>query len=165
MRLNYSKEAIDSEFDLFEITTECDWFLSVCPLLHLSVCKYILIIICTTDSVCVCVFVCEWWMILSAQWFCTEMGASIRIVMLPCPVQCPHSLSCEPKEDHLSEISWKVAHLDGGWICTLCNWRQTQGAPDILASRVHWCNNCRKKKTSLWSQTNGPHFVERLLPA
>ena len=27
MRLNYSKEAIDSEFDLFQITNECDWFL------------------------------------------------------------------------------------------------------------------------------------------
>ena len=30
MRLNYSKEAIDSEFDLFEIVNECDWFLHVC---------------------------------------------------------------------------------------------------------------------------------------
>ena len=107
----------------------------------------------------------QWWMILSAQWFCTETGAAIRIVMLPCPVQCPHSLCCVPKEDHLSEISWKGAHLDGGWICTLCNWRQTQGAPDILASRVHWCNNCRKKRPSLWSQTSGPHFLQRLLQA
>ncbi len=62
-------------------------------------------------------------------------------------------------------MSWKGAHLDGGWICTLCNWRQTQGAPDILASRVHWCNNCRKKRPSLWSQTSGPHFLQRLLQA
>ena len=52
MQLNYSKEAIDSELNLFEITTECDWFLQVCPLFQLSVCKYI----CTTDSVCVCVY-------------------------------------------------------------------------------------------------------------
>ena len=29
MQLNYSKEATDSEFDLFEITTKCDWFLPV----------------------------------------------------------------------------------------------------------------------------------------
>ena len=42
MRLNYSKEEIDSEFDLFEITNECDWFLQVCPLLYLSNSKYIL---------------------------------------------------------------------------------------------------------------------------
>ena len=62
-------------------------------------------------------------------------------------------------------MSWKGAHLDGGWICTLCNWRQTQGAPDILASRVHWCNNCRKNRPSLWSQTSGPHFLQRLLQA
>ena len=57
-------------------------------------------------------------------------------------------------------MSWKEAHLDGGWICTLCNWRQTQGTPDILASRVHWCNNCRKKRPSLWSQTSGPPFLQ-----
>ena len=75
---------------------------------------------------------------LCQQWFCTETGA---------------------------EISWKGAHLDGDSICTLCNWRQTQGAPDILASRVHWCNNCRKKRPSLWSQTSGPHFLQRLLQA
>ena len=62
-------------------------------------------------------------------------------------------------------MSWKWAQLDGGWICTLCNWRQTQGAPDILASRVHWCNNCRKKRPSLWSQTSGPHFLQRFLQA
>ena len=56
MQLNYSKEAIDSEFDLFEITTECDWFLPVCPLFHLSVCKYILYVQ-QIANVCVCV--CE----------------------------------------------------------------------------------------------------------
>ena len=104
-------------------------------------------------------------MILSAQWFCTETGAAIRIVMLPCPAQCPNSLCCEPKEDYLSEISWKGAHMAGGWICTLCNWRQTQGAPDILASREHWCTNCRKKRPSLWSQSSGPHFLQRLSPS
>ena len=58
MRLNYSKEAIDSEFDLFEITTECDWFLPVCPLFHLSVCKYILYVQ-HIANVRVCVCVCE----------------------------------------------------------------------------------------------------------
>ena len=48
-----------------------------------------------------------------------------------------------------------------------CNWiwRQTQGVPDILASRVHWCNNCCKKGPYLWSQTSGPHFLQRLLQA
>ncbi len=56
MQLNYSKEVIDSEFDLFEITTECDWFLPVCPLFHLSVCKYILYVQ-QIANVCVCV--CE----------------------------------------------------------------------------------------------------------
>ena len=54
MQLNYSKEAIDSEFDLFEITTECDWFLPVCLLFHLSVCKYILYVQ-QIANVCVCV--------------------------------------------------------------------------------------------------------------
>ena len=56
MQLNYSKEAIGSEFDLFKITTECDWFLPVCPLFHLSVCKYILYVQ-QIANVCVCV--CE----------------------------------------------------------------------------------------------------------
>ena len=48
-----------------------------------------------------------------------------------------------------------------------CNWiwRQTQGVPDILASRVHWCNNCCKKRPSLWSQTSRPPFLQRLLQA
>ena len=63
MWLNYSEEAIDSEFDLFEITIECDWFLPVCPLLYLSDCKYILYVqqiacVCVCVSVCVCVYVC-----------------------------------------------------------------------------------------------------------
>ena len=57
MQHNYSKEAIDSQFDLFEITTECDWFLPVCPLFHLSVCKYILYVQ-QIANVCVCVCVC-----------------------------------------------------------------------------------------------------------
>ena len=57
MQLNYSKEAIDSEFDLLENTTECDWFLPVCPLFHLFVCKYILYVQ-QIASVCVCVYVC-----------------------------------------------------------------------------------------------------------
>ena len=63
MRLNYSKEAIDSQFDLFEITTECDWFLSVYSLLYLSVCKYVLYVqqianMCLCVCVCVCMCVC-----------------------------------------------------------------------------------------------------------
>ncbi len=63
MQLNYSKEAIDSEFDLFENTTECDWFLPVCPLFHLSVCKYILYVqqiasVCVCELACVCLRVC-----------------------------------------------------------------------------------------------------------
>ena len=57
MQLTYSKEAIGSEFDLFEITTERDWFLPVCPLFHLSVCKYILYVQ-QIANVCVCVCVC-----------------------------------------------------------------------------------------------------------
>ena len=61
MQLNYSKEATDSEFDLFEITIECDWFLPVCPLFHLSVCKYILYVqLIANVCVCVCVCVCVW---------------------------------------------------------------------------------------------------------
>ena len=48
VQLNYSKEAIDSEFDLFEIINECDWFLPVC--------KYILYVQ-QIANVCVCV--CE----------------------------------------------------------------------------------------------------------
>ena len=43
MQLNYSKEAIDSEFDLFEITTECDWYALLFTCLQVY-------IICTTDS-------------------------------------------------------------------------------------------------------------------
>ena len=67
MQLNYSKEATDSEFDLFEITIECDWFLPVCCLFHLSVCKYILYVqlianvcVCVSMHVCICecVYVC-----------------------------------------------------------------------------------------------------------
>ncbi len=82
MRLNYSKEAIDSEFDLFEITTEYDWFLSVCPLLHLSVCKYILHVqqianVCVCVCVCVCVSVC-----VSGGWFCQHSDSVRRRVLL-----------------------------------------------------------------------------------
>ena len=63
MQLNYSKEAIDSEFDWFEITTECDWLLPVCPLLHLTVCKYILYVqqtanVCVRACVRACVHAC-----------------------------------------------------------------------------------------------------------
>ena len=56
MQLNYSKEAIDSEFDLFEITAEWDWFLPVCPLFHLFVCKYILYVQ-QIASVCVYLYI------------------------------------------------------------------------------------------------------------
>ena len=73
-----------------------------------------------------------------------------------------------------NSVSTVILHRDGcwhflkrgtrGWRLTLytCNWRQTQGTPDVLASREHWCNNCRKKRSSLWSQTSGPPFLQRL---
>ena len=108
----------------------------------------------------------QWWMILSAQWFCTD-GFCYQNHNVTLSNALIHfgGLCCEPKEDHLSKNSWKGAHLDGGWICTLCNWRQTQGVPHILASRVHWCTNCHNKRPSLWNQTSGPHFLQRLLQA
>ena len=45
--------------NLFEITTECDWFLPVCPLFHLSVCKYVLYV---QQIANVCVYVCVFMM-------------------------------------------------------------------------------------------------------
>ena len=83
MQLNYSKEAIDSEFDLFEITTECDWFLLVCPLLYLSVCKYILYVQ-QIASVCVCV--CEHACVRLRV--CACVCASVRVCVCTCVRPC-----------------------------------------------------------------------------
>ena len=40
-----------------------------------------------------------------------------------------------------------------------------RGRQIIWPAELHWCNNCRKKRPSLWSQTSGPHFLQRLLQA
>ena len=52
-------------------------------------------------------------------------------------------------------MSWKGAHLDGGWICTSASEGKLRGRQIFY--------NCRKKRPSLWSQTSGPHFLQRLL--
>ena len=54
MWLNYSKEAIDSEFDLFEIINECDWFLPVCKyILYVQQIANVCVCVCVSTRVCI----------------------------------------------------------------------------------------------------------------
>ena len=89
MQLNYSKEAIDSEFDLFENTTECDWFLPVGPLFHLFVCKYILYVQ-QIANVCVC------------EHACVRLGVSVSCVCASVHA-CVCVCACECVYDALPE--------------------------------------------------------------
>ena len=60
MRLNYSKEMIDSEFDLFQITNECDckYRLYVQLIANVCVCVCVWARVWVFESVCMCVCLC-----------------------------------------------------------------------------------------------------------
>ena len=95
-------------------------------------------------------------MILSAQWFCTETGAAIRIVMLPCPVPSFTLLWAEGRPSFRKFVKRGTP----GWRFNLYTLQlnANSGAPDILASRVHWCNNCRKKRNKQVKQVDYTFF-------
>ena len=95
-------------------------------------------------------------MILSAQWFCTETGAAIRIVMLPCPVPSFTLLWAEGRPSFRKFVKRGTP----GWRFNLytLQLKANSGAPDILASRVHWCNNCRKKRNKQVKQVDYTFF-------